>query len=322
MNKQARIFVAGHNGLVGSSILRQLLAQGYSNVIHRTRQQLDLIDQQSVKQFLQQEKPDYVIIAAAKVGGIHANNSLPAEFIYQNLMIECNVIHQSYIGGIEKLLCLGSSCIYPKFTEQPMNESALLTGVLEPTNEPYAIAKIAGIKLCESYNRQYGVDYRSMMPTNLYGMNDNFDLQTSHVIPALLRKFHAAKINNSTTVEVWGTGSAKREFLYVDDLADACLFVMNLPSNVYQQQTKPMLSHLNVGTGVEVSIKELATIIHEVVGFQGQISWNTDYPDGAPRKLLDVSKLADLGWRASTSLSQGLTQTYQWFVDNELIVGG
>lgn len=317
MDKNLKIYLAGHRGMVGSAIHRQLSDAGYRNIVVRTHAELDLTDQAAVRRFLDSEKPDWVVLAAAKVGGIHANNEYPAEFIYQNLMIEANVVHAAWLASCRKLLFLGSSCIYPKFAEQPMREEALLTGVLESTNEPYAIAKIAGIKLCESYNRQYGVDYRSVMPTNLYGENDNFHLENSHVIPALVRKFHDAKINNAPTVEVWGTGKAMREFLHVDDMAAACIHVMGLSEAEYTSCTEPMLSHLNVGTGTDVTIRELAETIGRVVGYQGQISWNISKPDGTPRKLMDVSKLKSLGWEPKIGLEEGLSITYQWFLAHQ-----
>ncbi|TPQ27228.1 GDP-L-fucose synthase family protein [Methylomonas koyamae] len=317
MDKNSKIYLAGHRGMVGSAIYRQLSDAGYQNIVVRTHAELDLTDQAAVREFLASEKPDCVVLAAAKVGGIHANNEYPAEFIYQNLMIEANVVHAAWLANCRKLLFLGSSCIYPKFAEQPMREDALLTGVLESTNEPYAIAKIAGIKLCESYNRQYGVDYRSVMPTNLYGENDNFHLENSHVIPALVRKFHDAKINNAQTVEVWGTGKAMREFLHVDDMAAACIHVMGLSEAEYKSCTEPMLSHLNVGTGTDVTIRELAETIGRVVGFQGEISWNTSKPDGTPRKLMDVSKLKSLGWEPKIGLEEGLSSTYKWFLAHQ-----
>ncbi|WFP52047.1 GDP-L-fucose synthase [Methylomonas sp. EFPC3] len=317
MDKNSKIYLAGHRGMVGSAIYRQLSDAGYQNIVVRTHAELDLTDQAAVREFLASEKPDWVVLAAAKVGGIHANNEYPAEFIYQNLMIEANVVHAAWLANCRKLLFLGSSCIYPKFAEQPMREEALLTGVLESTNEPYAIAKIAGIKLCESYNRQYGVDYRSVMPTNLYGENDNFHLENSHVIPALVRKFHDAKINNAQTVEVWGTGKAMREFLHVDDMAAACIHVMGLSEAEYKSCTEPMLSHLNVGTGTDVTIRELAETIGRVVGFQGEISWNTSKPDGTPRKLMDVSKLKSLGWEPKIGLEEGLSATYKWFLAHQ-----
>ena len=313
----AKIYIAGHRGMVGSAIVKQLIEAGYQNLVTRTHAELDLIDQAAVRHFMQQERPDIVIFAAAKVGGIHANNEYPAEFIYQNLMMESNIIHQAWAADCQKLLFLGSSCIYPKLAEQPMQESALLTGVLEATNEPYAIAKIAGIKLCESYNRQYGTDYRSIMPTNLYGHNDNFHLENSHVIPAMIRKFHDAKVNQSATVTLWGTGTAKREFLHVDDMAAASIHIMNLSKEQYQSNSAPMLSHLNVGTGVDVTIKELAKTIQEVVGFEGEIVWDSTKPDGTPRKLMNVDKIKTLGWQARISLRDGLNDTYQWFFTNQ-----
>ncbi|RKZ36759.1 MAG: GDP-L-fucose synthase [Gammaproteobacteria bacterium] len=314
MNKNATIYIAGHQGLVGSAIQRKLKSEGYQNFLLRTHRELDLTDQAAVLAFFQSEKPDYVILAAAKVGGIYANNTYPADFIYQNLMIECNIIQAAFQQQVLGLLFLGSSCIYPKFAEQPMREDSLLTSQLESTNEPYAVAKIAGLKLCESYNRQYGTDFRSIMPTNLYGSNDNFHPQNSHVIPALLRRFHEAKVNGVDNVTVWGTGNAKREFLHVDDLADACIFVIQLDKAIYQAQTQPMLSHLNVGTGYEVSIRELAEMIKQVTGFAGTLLFDSNQPDGTLRKLLDVSKLNNLGWRAKIGLLEGLREAYRWFV--------
>jgi len=311
------IYLAGHRGMVGSAIHQQLIAAGYENILVRTHEELDLTDQAAVRRFMEQERPEQVILAAARVGGIHANNVFPAEFIYQNLMIEANIIHQAWQVGCRNLLFLGSSCIYPKFAAQPMQESALLTGELEATNEPYAIAKIAGIKLCESYNRQYGVDFRSVMPTNLYGQNDNFHLENSHVIPAMIRKFHEAKLAKAETVSLWGTGKAMREFLHVDDMAAACLHVLNLDKEKYGSITEPMLSHLNVGTGVDVTIRELAETIKTVVGFEGEIVWDSSKPDGTPRKLMDISKLHALGWQAKIGLEDGLSSTYQWFLENQ-----
>jgi len=316
-SKQKKIFLAGHRGMVGAAIYQQLTAAGHTNVVVRSHTELDLTNQAAVSQFMEQEAPEQVILAAAKVGGIHANNIFPAEFIYQNLMMEANVIHQAWRVGCQQLLFLGSSCIYPKFAEQPIQESALLTGVLEATNEPYAIAKISGIKLCESYNRQYGVDYRSVMPTNLYGQNDNFHLENSHVIPAMIRKFHDAKIANAASVTLWGTGKAMREFLHVDDMAAASLHVLNLDQESYQAITSPMLSHLNVGTGIDVTIQELAKTIQAVVGFSGEIIWDSSKPDGTPRKLMDISKLHTLGWRAKIDLEEGLRTTYQWFLEHQ-----
>jgi GDP-L-fucose synthase len=316
LSPNTKIFIAGHRGMVGAAIVRKLKAQGYNNLVTRTHSQLDLTQQTAVREFLVKEKPEHIVLAAAKVGGIHANNTYPAEFIYQNLMIECNVIHQAYQAGISRLLFLGSSCIYPKFAEQPMSEESLLSGKLEPTNEPYAIAKIAGIKLCESYNRQYQTDYRSVMPTNLYGPNDNFDLNNSHVIPALIRKFHEAKINNQATLELWGSGNAKREFLHVDDMADASFHVMMLAEKAYQQHTQVMLSHINVGSGYDISIKQLAAIIQKTTNYNGSIIWNTDKPDGPPRKLMNVDRLRRLGWQASIPLETGIHKSYQWFLEN------
>ena len=312
-----KIYIAGHRGMVGSAIVKQLTEAGHQNLVVRTHAELDLTDQTAVREFMQQERPDIVILAAAKVGGIHANNEYPAEFIYQNLMIESNIIHQAWAVGCTQLLFLGSSCIYPKLAAQPMTEDALLTGLLEATNEPYAIAKIAGIKLCESYNRQYGTDYRSVMPTNLYGQQDNFHLENSHVIPAMIRKFHEAKQSQAATVTLWGTGTAMREFLHVDDMAAASLHVLGLSTEAYQSHTAPMLSHVNVGTGVDVTIKELAETIQEVVGFTGEIVWDSTKPDGTPRKLMSVEKLKALGWQASINLKDGLADTYQWFLKNQ-----
>ncbi len=312
-----KVFVAGHNGMVGSAIVRQLSQQADVELITRSRKELDLCNQQAVADFFASNQIDEVYMAAAKVGGIIANNTYPADFIYENLMVECNVIHSAHLAGIQKLLFLGSSCIYPKLAEQPMTEAALLTGLLEPTNEPYAVAKIAGIKLCESYNRQYGRDYRSVMPTNLYGMNDNFHPQNSHVIPALIRRFHEAKLADAEKVVAWGTGKAMREFLYVDEMAAASIYVMDLEPAIYQQHTQPMLSHINVGTGVDCTIRELVETVAKVVGYQGRIEFDSSKPDGAPRKLMDVSRLKQLGWQAQVSLEQGLQQTYQWFLQNQ-----
>ena len=309
-----RIYVAGHRGMVGGAILRQLQARGSDELITRTSAEVDLTDQEAVRDFMQAEKPDAVILAAARVGGIVANNSYPAQFIYENLMIECNVIHQAHAAGVQKLLQLGSSCIYPKLAPQPMAEDALLTGTLEPTNEPYAIAKIAGIKLCESYNRQYGRDYRSVMPTNLYGPGDNFHPENSHVLPALIRRFHEAAQQGLDEVVIWGTGTPMREFLYVDDMAEASLFVMDLDEEPYQREPQPMLSHINVGSGTDVTIRELAETVARVTGFEGRLSFDTSKPDGTPRKLMDVSRLARLGWTATTGLEQGIRQTYDWFL--------
>ena len=311
-----RIYVAGHRGMVGSAICRQLSLRDDIELVVKTHKELDLTVQKDVDAFFEQEKIDQVYLAAAKVGGIYANNTFPAEFIYQNLMIESNIIHSAHKAGIQKLLFLGSSCIYPKFAEQPMNESALLTGILEPTNEPYAIAKIAGIKLCESYNRQYGRDYRSVMPTNLYGINDNFHPENSHVIPALMRRFHEAKESGAPEVIVWGTGTPMREFLYVDDMAAASVHVMELDEAIYQQNTQPMLSHINVGTGVDCSIREMTETMASVVGYQGKIVFDVTKPDGTPRKLMDVTRLKNLGWQYRYNLHEGLSLTYKWFIEN------
>jgi GDP-L-fucose synthase len=311
-----KIYVAGHRGMVGSAIIRELASQGQTNVVVRTHAELDLTNQQAVCTFFDVEKPDQVYLAAAKVGGIHANNTYPAEFIYQNLMMEANIIHEAFKSGVQKLLFLGSSCIYPKLVEQPMKEQALLTGVLEATNEPYAIAKIAGIKLCESYNRQYGVDYRSVMPTNLYGAGDNYHPENSHVIPALIRRFHEAKVKHAPEVVIWGSGSPMREFLYVDDMAAASVYVMNLDKSIYDQHTDPMLSHINVGFGSDVTIKALAQTISEVVGYQGSISFDPTKPDGTPRKLMDSGRLNSLGWQAKVNLKDGLTKAYQDYLAN------
>jgi GDP-L-fucose synthase len=303
--------------MVGSAIVRQLRAAGETNIVTRTHPDLDLTDQLAVRDFMKAERPDVVILAAAKVGGIHANNTFPGEFIYENLMIECNVIHQAFEAGVQKLLQLGSSCIYPKAVQQPMREDALLTGTLEPTNEPYAVAKIAGIKLCESYNRQYGVDYRSVMPTNLYGPRDNFHPDNSHVMPALIRRFHEASRNRLDEVVIWGSGIPRREFLHVDDMAAASLFVLNLPKKIYDENTDPMLSHINVGTGVDISILELANLVAKVTRFTGKISTDPTKPDGTMRKLMDVGRLNQMGWRASIELEQGLANTYEWYLAHE-----
>ena len=318
MKLNEKIYVAGHRGLVGSAIVRQLEVRGFTNLLIRTHQELDLTNQAAVQHFFAEQKPDYVILAAAKVGGIHANNTYPAEFIYENMMIEANVIDAAYRNGVKRLLFLGSTCIYPKAVAQPMREDALLTDVLEPTNEPYALAKIAGIKLCESYNRQYGTDYRSVMPTNLYGINDNFHPENSHVIPALMRRFHEAKANNDQEVMVWGSGNAMREFLYVDDMAAASLFVLELNDKTYKANTRPMLSHINVGTGKDVTIREMAETMKRVVGFKGELKFDVSKPDGAPRKLIDVSRLAAMGWRYGVELEEGLRLTYAWFLETEV----
>ena len=316
MDLKDKIYIAGHRGLVGSAIVRQLKNRGFTNFLMRTHKELDLTNQAQVQTFFKQEKPDYVILAAGKVGGIHANNTYPADFIYKNIMIEANVVNSAYENKVKRLLFLGSTCIYPKAVEQPMREDALLTGVLEPTNEPYALAKIAGIKLCESYNRQHGTDFRSVMPTNLYGINDNFHPENSHVIPALMRRFHEAKVNNDAEVVIWGTGKAMREFLYVDDMAEASLFVLELDEKTYQANTKPMLSHINVGTGKDVTIREMAETMKEVVGFKGGLSFDTTKPDGTPRKLIDVSRLSNMGWEYSVDLKDGLSKTYKWYLKN------
>jgi GDP-L-fucose synthase len=320
MSKPPKIYVAGHRGMVGSAIVRQLLQGGASpeHLVLKTRAELDLTNQAAVQAFFATEKPTQVYLAAAKVGGIHANNTYPADFIYQNLLMQANVIEAAFQNGVQKLLFLGSSCIYPKLAPQPMTESALLTGPLEPTNEPYAIAKIAGIKLCESYNRQYGashgIDYRSVMPTNLYGPGDNYHPQNSHVIPALIRRFHEAKVNNAPTVTIWGSGTPKREFLYVDDMAAASVFVMNFPKAVYDQHTTPMQSQINVGYGTDITIAELAQAVSDSTGYQGNIDFDTTQPDGSPRKLMDSTRLNALGWQAQVNLEQGLALAYQDFM--------
>jgi GDP-L-fucose synthase len=312
-----KVFVAGHRGMVGSAIVRQLEIQTDVEVIVRTRTELDLTNQQAVRDFFETENIVQVYLAAAKVGGIVANNTYPADFIYENIMIQCNIIHSAHLAGIQHLLFLGSSCIYPKLAEQPMKETALLTGTLEPTNEPYAVAKIAGIKLCESYNRQYDRDYRSVMPTNLYGPHDNFHPENSHVIPALLRRFHEAKLNGDTEVIAWGSGKPMREFLHVSDMAAASIHVMELAKAKYDENTEPMLSHINVGTGVDCTIRELVETVAKVTGFEGEIKFDTTKPDGAPRKLMNVDRLASLGWEYSYSLEDGLADAYQWFLANQ-----
>ena len=316
------VFVAGHRGMVGSAIVRRLQALGYRNILTAGRDVVDLVDQQAVQRFFDERAIDQVYLAAARVGGIHANNTYPAEFIYQNLMIEANLVHAAHAHGVQRLLFLGSSCIYPKLAEQPMREEALLTGVLEPTNEPYAIAKIAGIKLCESYNRQYGRDFRSVMPTNLYGPGDNYHPENSHVIPALLRRFHEAVQRGDSEVVIWGSGAPRREFLHVDDMAAASVHVMELDEAVLRDHTRPMLSHINVGTGVDCTIRELAETVARVTGFTGRLVFDTDKPDGAPRKLLDVSRLAALGWRPQIGLEEGLRDAYAWYVENRADVRG
>jgi GDP-L-fucose synthase len=315
MEIDSKIYIAGHNGLVGSAIVRQLKARGFCNLIMRTHKELNLTSQAKVRDFFKQEEPDYVILAAGRVGGIYANNTYPAEFIYQNIMIEANVINSAYENQVKRLLFLGSTCIYPKAVEQPMKEEAILTNVLEPTNEPYALAKIAGIKLCESYNRQYSTDFRSVMPTNLYGVNDNLHPENSHVIPALMQRFHQAKINNDKEVVVWGTGKAMREFLCVDDMAEASLFVLELDKETYQANTQPMLSHINIGTGKDITIREMAQTMKEVIGYTGKLTFDTSKPDGTPRKLIDVTRLHEMGWKYSIELKEGLKKTYDWYLN-------
>ena len=316
-----RIYVAGHRGMVGGAILRRLETRQAAGedltLITRTSSELDLTSQSAVRDFMQSEKPDVVILAAAKVGGIMANNTYPAQFIYENLMIECNVIHQAFDAGVKRLLQLGSSCIYPKAVPQPMREDALLTGTLEATNEPYAVAKIAGIKICESYNRQYGTDYRSVMPTNLYGPGDNFHPENSHVLPALIRRFHEATQTKQETVTIWGSGTPMREFLHVDDMAEASLFVLDLDQTTYDANTEPMLSHINVGSGSDVSILDLAHLVAKATGFKGKIETDPTKPDGTMRKLMDVSRLANMGWKADIPLEQGIKETYAWFLQQE-----
>ena len=325
INLNQKIYVAGHRGMVGSAIVRELKSRGFTNIVGKTHAELDLTNQSAVAKFFQDEKPDQVYLAAAKVGGIYANNTYPADFIYNNLMVQNNVIHQAFLSGVKKLLFLGSSCIYPKLAVQPISEGALLTGKLEPTNEPYAIAKIAGIKMCESYNRQFGkshgVNYRSVMPTNLYGPGDNYHPENSHVIPALIRRFHEAKVNNSLEVEIWGTGTPRREFLYVDDMARASIFVMELEKDIYDQHTEPMQSHINVGSGVDLSIAELAKLIAKIVGYKGTIIFDGSKLDGAPRKWMDSSLLYKLGWGPDIFIEDGLRQAYIDFIKaSELVV--
>ena len=315
MEKNAKIYIAGHRGLVGSALVRNLQSKGYTNLIIRTHEQLDLTRQAAVEEFFATEKPEYVFLSAAKVGGIMANNTQPAEFIYINLQIQNNIIHSSYLNGVKKLLFLGSSCIYPKFAEQPMKEECLLTGLLEPTNEPYGMAKISGIKMCQSYNRQYGTNFIAVMPTNLYGPEDNFELNGSHVLPALIRKFHEAKINGASEVTAWGTGSPKREFLYVDDMADGCVFMMESYNPTKEENEKGPI-FMNLGTGVDVTIKELTEMVKQVTGFTGEVVWDTTKPDGTPRKLLDMSRLHALGWHHKVDLEEGVKMSYQWFLDH------
>jgi GDP-L-fucose synthase len=321
MDLQQKIYIAGHRGMVGSAIVRELMKQGYSNLVYRTHQELDLTNQTAVANFFTQEKPDQVYFAAAKVGGIYANNNYPAEFIYDNLMVQNNVIHQAFLGGVKKLLFLGSSCIYPKLAAQPMSEDALLTGKLEPTNEPYAIAKIAGIKMCESYNRQYGhthgIDYRSVMPTNLYGPGDNYHPENSHVIPALIRRFHEAKVSQAPEVVIWGTGKPRREFLYVDDLAEACIFVMELDKKMYKENTYSQQGHINVGSGSDITISQLANNLCKVIGYQGNISFNASMPDGSLKKLMDSTRLNNIGWKPKVDLEWGLHMAYEDFLKKQ-----
>ena len=316
MKLNDKIYIAGHRGLVGSAIVRKLKLSGFTNLITRSHKELNLTNQSAVQYFFNQEKPDYVILAAAKVGGIYANSTYPADFIYQNIMIESNIINSAYENNVKRLLFLGSTCIYPRAVEQPMREDALLTDVLEPTNEPYAIAKIAGIKLCESYNRQYGMDFRSIMPTNLYGINDNFHKKNSHVIPALMNRMHEAKNNDDKEVIVWGSGNAKREFLHVDDMADASLSVLELDIKIYSAHSNPRLSHINVGSGVDVSIRQLAETMKQVIGFKGKLKFDSSKPDGPPRKLIDVTKLSNMGWNYRIELEDGLKLTYEWFLSS------
>jgi GDP-L-fucose synthase len=318
MQSNDKIFIAGHNGLVGSAIIRRLEAKGFKNLLTKSHSDLDLTDQALVLKFFKKEKPDFVILAAAKVGGIHANNIYPADFIYDNIMIQTNIINAAYKYQVKKLLFLGSTCIYPKLADQPMKENALLSGPLESSNEPYAIAKISGIKLCESYNRQYSTDFRSVMPTNLYGINDNFHPENAHVIPALLRRIHEAKINNLTEVTIWGDGKAMREFLFVDDMAEASIFILELDKEIYDKNVNSMMSHINIGTSLDVSILELAETIKAVVGFKGVLKFDTSKPNGPPRKLVDTSKLKNMGWIYKVDLKQGLERTYQWYLEKSL----
>jgi GDP-L-fucose synthase len=318
MKSSDKIYIAGHSGLVGSAIVRNLKAKNFNNLLTISHAKLDLTNQSMVSDFFEKEMPDYVIIAAAKVGGIAANNNFPADFIYDNIMIQTNIIHASFKFNVKRLLFLGSTCIYPKLTEQPIKESALLTGLLEETNEPYAIAKISGIKLCESYNRQYNTDFRSLMPTNLYGENDNFHPENSHVIPALIRRFHEAKINNSDEVIIWGDGTPMREFLYVDDMADASIFVLSLSKEKYYSNTNPSQTHINAGTSIDISILELAETLKSIIGFQGKINFDSSKPNGTPKKVVDTSKLSGMGWSHKINLLEGLEKTYKWFLSNKL----
>ncbi|MBW2614310.1 MAG: GDP-L-fucose synthase [Deltaproteobacteria bacterium] len=317
MSKESKVFVAGHNGMVGSAIVRGLKSRGMGNIVTRSRTELDLTDQRAVRQFFETQRPEHVFLAAAKVGGIHANNTYPADFIYSNLIIQSNVLEAAFCHGVKRLLFLGSSCIYPREAGQPMSEAALMSGPLEPTNEPYAVAKIAGIKMCEAFNRQHGTQFRSVMPTNLYGENDNFHPENSHVIPALVRRFHEAKIKGQKSVVVWGTGNARREFLHVDDMAAACLHVMQLSQEKYLSHTAPMLSHINIGVGRDITIRQLAETVKRVVGYPGEIVFDRDKPDGPGRKFLDTTKLTGLGWQPEIGLEEGLTGTYQWFLKNQ-----
>jgi len=316
MKLDSKIYVAGHKGLVGSAIVRRLNFEGFSNIVVRTHNELDLTDQAQVRNFFQSERPEYVVLAAAKVGGIYANSSYPADFIYQNIMIEANVINSSYESRVKRLLFLGSTCIYPKFSKQPISEEELLTGRLEPTNEPYALAKITGIKMCEAYNAQHNTDFRSIMPTNLYGINDNFHPKNSHVVPALIQRFHQAKLNKERKVVVWGTGTPMREFLYIDDMAKASLFVLKLDKETYDSNMSEMVSHVNIGTGVEVSISELANIVKRIVGFEGDLVFDASKPDGSPRKLVDVSIMQNMGWTYTVELEDGIAKTYEWYLES------
>ena len=319
MQKDDNIFIAGHLGMVGSAIQRQLLSQGYNKILTREHKDLDLTSQEAVNDFFHSQNIDYVILAAAKVGGIYANNKFPANFIYENLMIQTNVINSAFKSSVKRLLFLGSSCVYPKITNQPISEEALLSSFLEPTNEPYAVAKIAGIKLCESYNRQFDTDFRSIMPSNLYGVNDNFHPKNSHVIPALIARFHKSKIQKKSSVTVWGSGGARREFLYVDDMAKASIFVLSLDKQIYLDNTKKMQSHINVGTGIDISIRELVDIIKDVVGFNGEVFFDKSKPEGTKRKLLNINRLTNMGWKFNTQIRDGIEKTYKWYLENNQI---